>query len=348
MSQESYTLKALANITGATLQGDPNRKIHGIASLAQAKSGELSFVADETYLSQLASSEATAVIIPADCANACHTDALVVPNAKLAFIKVAQLFHPVSSPSPGCHPTAVVGEHSTIHPSAYVGPHVVLGDHVTIGADVVLGPGTSVGDHVSIGAGSVFHSNVTVYPHCVIGERAVIHSGVVIGADGFGFTPNAAKHWVKVPQVGRVVIGHDVEIGANTTIDRGALDDTTLGDGVKIDNLVMIGHNVTVGQHTLICGCTGIAGSTAIGQHCTIGGASTINGHIRIADHVVLAGASGVMKSIAEAGAYGSAMLLQPIREWKKSLLRYWKLGDLFHRVRKLELSQGKQHDNDQ
>ncbi len=340
MTQEAYTLAELSEIIGAKLRGDPDCKIYGIASLESAKSGDVSFLADKKHVHLLNDTKASAVVVPERCANLCDKNALVVGNSKLEFIKLTELFNPRMTPKPGRHPTAIVGEGCDIDDSAHLGAYVVIGDNVKISAKTIIRSGTHIGNNVTIGESSLLYSRVTIYDDIVIGDRAIIHSGVVIGADGFGFAPNDKHQWIKIPQIGRVTIGNDVEIGANTTVDRGALDDTKLGNGVKIDNLVMVAHNVEIGDHTLISGCTGIAGSTKIGKHCTIGGAAIINGHIKITDGVMLAGASSVMKPITKPGAYGSTMLLQPLQDWKKSIIRYWKLGDLFARVKKLEASQ--------
>jgi UDP-3-O-[3-hydroxymyristoyl] glucosamine N-acyltransferase len=344
MTQEAYTLAELTKLIGAELRGDADCKIFDIASLASAKAGDVSFLSDKKHAHLLKTTKASAIVLPQECAELCATNALVVPNPKLDFIKLTELFKPrLSSPKPSQHPTAIVGENCEIDKSVHLGAYVVVGDHVKIGAHTVIRSGTNIGDHVNIGESCCLYSRVTVYDDITIGNNAIIHSGVVIGADGFGFAPNEKQEWVKIPQVGRVIIGNDVEVGANTTIDRGALDDTRLGDGVKIDNLVMIAHNVEIGDHTLISGCTGIAGSTTIGKHCTIGGAVSIGGHIYITDYSVLAGGATVIKSIIKPGAYASTMLVQPLIDGKKGIIHYWKLGDLFKRVKKLETAQ----DND-
>lgn len=340
MIEKGYTLAELADVIGATVKGDVNCKIYGVASLANAKLGDVSFLEDKKHACLLETSEASAIVVSKECVNMSPMNALLVTNPKLDFIKLTTLFKPRILPKPGLHPTVVLGENCQIAQGVHLGAYVVIGDNVDIGANTVIRSGTHLGDQVKVGESCYLYSQVTVYDEVVIGDRAIIHSGAVIGADGFGFAPNAQREWIKIPQIGRVLIGDDVEIGANTTIDRGALDDTQLGNGVKIDNLVMIAHNITVGDHTIIAGCTGIAGSVTIGKHCIIGGAVTMNGHIRIVDNVILVGGAQVFRPITEPGVYGSGMLIQPFREWRKGIIRYWKLGDVFERLKKLEAAQ--------
>jgi UDP-3-O-[3-hydroxymyristoyl] glucosamine N-acyltransferase len=336
MNKSIYTLSQLAQAIGASVQGDANCKIHNIASIVHAKAGEISFIADIKYQKYLADTNASAVLLDKELAENCPVNALVMQNPKLGFVKLLQLLRPQKMPAMGIHPTAVVGARCQIDPSVSVGPQAVIGDDVVIGARSVIASGTTVGDDVVIGEDCYLYSRVSLYHQVIIGNRVILHSGVVIGADGFGLAQDQGQ-WVKIPQVGRVVIGNDVEIGANTTIDRGAVDDTVIGNGVKIDNLVMIGHNVQIGDHTAIAGCAGIAGSTVIGKHCLIGASAGINGHINICDHVIITGFAMIQKSITEPGAYSSGTGMQTNREWHKSVIRFWQLDEMYKRLKRLE-----------
>jgi UDP-3-O-[3-hydroxymyristoyl] glucosamine N-acyltransferase len=234
------------------------------------------------------------------------------------------------------HPQAVIEAGAIVPDSATVGAGCRIGRETRLGERVVVESGCSVGDGAVIGEESRLYPSVTVYPRCVIGKRAVIHSGAVIGADGFGMASDGER-WIKIPQTGRVIIGDDVEIGANTTIDRGALDDTVIEDGVKLDNQIQIGHNVRVGAHTAMAGCVAVAGSTRIGRHCAIGGAARIIGHLEIADRVTISAAAVVTKSITRAGAYAGALPSAPSREWARTVAHLRGLDRLVKRVRELE-----------
>lgn len=331
-----YTLSQLADAIGASVQGDANCEIHNVASIVHAKSGEISFVAEAKYEKYLTQTQASAVLVDKKLAKNCPVNALIMPNPKLGFVKLLQLLRPQKLPPAGIHPTAVIGERCQIDSTARIGAYVVIGDDVVIGPRAVIGPSTTIGDGVKIGEDTYIYSRVTLYHEVVIGKRVILHSGAVIGADGFGLAP-AQGQWVKIPQVGRVLIGDDVEVGANTTIDRGAMDDTVIGNGVKIDNLVMIGHNVRIGDHTAIAGCAGIAGSTVIGKHCLIGASAGINGHIEICDHVIITGFAMIQKSITQPGAYSSGTGMQTNREWHKSVIRFWQLDEIYKRLKKLE-----------
>jgi UDP-3-O-[3-hydroxymyristoyl] glucosamine N-acyltransferase len=260
---------------------------------------------------------------------------VVCDNPYLYFAKVSALFNPPQSAKPGVHKTAVVERGTKIPVSASVGAGAYIGSRVKLGRAVVIGSGCCIGDDVEIGAGSRLHARVTIYSASRLGQRALVHSGVVIGADGFGIALDDGR-WHKIPQIGRVVIGNDVEIGANTCVDRGALDDTVIEDGVKLDNLIQVAHNVHIGAHTAIAGCTGIAGSTRIGKHCVIGGAASIVGHLDIADRVVILAGALVTKSIMQAGTYGGHPA-QNSRSWTHNMARLRNLDALNERVRRIE-----------
>ena len=315
--QEEFSLGELAVRFGLTLRGEPNLKVRCVATLSRAESGSLSFLANSRYRRQLETTRATAVVVSAEDAAHSPVAALIHPNPYLAYSRIATLMHPEASPTPGIHPSAVVSNRARIAASASIGPLVVVEEDAEIGERVALGPGCVVQRGARIGADSVLVSRVNLYPGVTVGKRCRLHAGAVVGADGFGFAQNAGT-WLKVPQVGGVRIGDDVEIGANTTIDRGAIDDTVVEDGVKLDNQIQVGHNVVIGAHTAIAGCTGISGSTVIGRRCMIGGMVGLAGHLTIADDVVVTGCSLVSASIKKPGSYSSGMPTVETRLWRR------------------------------
>jgi len=329
-------LADLAAYLGGELSGDGDVLISRVASLESAGSGEISFVTHARHRTALDRCRASAVIVPQALAEATDTPRIVCRDPYLAYARIAQLLDPESRPAPGIHPSAVIESGARIAADAGVGAGAYVGYGAVIGARSTVGPGTQIGDGCSVGEGCVIHARVTLYRGCVIGDRSVIHSGAVIGADGFGFAPDRGT-WVKIPQTGRVVIGNDVEIGANTTIDRGALDDTVIEDGVKLDNQIQVAHNVRIGAHTAIAAMTGIAGSAKIGRHCMIGGAARIMGHITIVDRVQIAATSFVAKSINEPGNYSGAVPAAPSAEWLRNAAWLKNLGKLAARVKDLE-----------
>ncbi|MBT8506419.1 UDP-3-O-(3-hydroxymyristoyl)glucosamine N-acyltransferase [Coxiella-like endosymbiont of Rhipicephalus sanguineus] len=333
----TYTLNELANAIGATVKGHGDCKIHNIASIVNAQPGEISFLVDRKYQKYLTQTKASALLLDKKLAKNCPINALIMPNPKLGFIKLLALLRPEVRSKPGIHPTAVIGENCQIDPTVHVEAYAVIENEVVIGSRTIIGAGTSIGRGSQLGADCCLYNEVTLYHHTIMGDRNILHSGVVIGADGFGLAQDEQRRWIKIPQVGRVVIGDDVEIGANTTIDRGALEDTVIGNGVKLDNLIMIGHNVRIGDHTAIAGCAGIAGSTTIGRHCMIGAGAGLNGHIDICDNVVITGMGMIQKSITKPGVYSSGTGMQPSREWHKSVIRFWQLEELAKRLKRLE-----------
>jgi UDP-3-O-[3-hydroxymyristoyl] glucosamine N-acyltransferase len=288
-----------------------------VATLSRAGTGSLSFLANSRYRKQLETTQATAVLLTAEDAAHCPVAALVDPNPYLAYARIAALIHPQIAPTPGVHPSAVVASGARVAASAAIGPLAVIEADAEIGERVWIGPGCIVQRGASIGADSSLLSRVNLYPGVSLGRRCILHAGAVIGADGFGFAPNDGT-WVKVPQVGSVRIGDDVEIGANTTIDRGAIDDTVVENGVKLDNQIQVGHNVIIGAHTAIAACTGISGSTVIGQRCMIGGMVGFAGHLSIADDVVVTGCSLVSASIKKSGSYSSGMPTVETKLWRR------------------------------
>jgi UDP-3-O-[3-hydroxymyristoyl] glucosamine N-acyltransferase len=332
----SYSLSQLARQLNASLMGDGQQQIHGLATLVQAGPGQLSFFTNPKYRQQLLATKAEAVIIDAANAEACPVAALVVANPYLALAQLSHLFAPVKQSIPGIADSAVVSPTAKIDETAYIGPNVVIEDQVIIAANVVIGANCTLGPGTKIGVGSRLYPQVTCYPQVTIGQRAVIQSGVILGADGFGFASDGGQ-WHKIAQLGGVVIGDDVEIGANTTIDCGTIEDTLIGNGVKLDNQVQIAHNVTIGDHTIIAGCAGVAGSTDVGKHCLIGGATAINGHLQIADRVVIAGMAMVTKSIREPGHYASGVACSSATKWRKNAVRFYHLDEMAKRLKFVE-----------
>jgi UDP-3-O-[3-hydroxymyristoyl] glucosamine N-acyltransferase len=319
---------------GGTLEGDGSVIVSQVGTLASAGVGQIAFLANPKYRQQLQTTGATAVIVPPLFAAETSLPRIVHSNSYAYYARVVALFNPLPQRAPGVHPTAVV--HSVLPASVSIGENAVVGEGVRIGENVTVYPGCVIGDGVSIGEGSLLYPNVVIYRDCVIGKRAVIQAGAVIGGDGFGFAKEG-EHWIKIPQIGRVVIGDDVEIGANTSIDRGALDDTVIGDGVKIDNQIQIAHNVTIGDHSALAGCVGIAGSTKIGRRCTVGGAGMIIGHLDLADDVHISAGSMVTKSLRKAGQYTSIYPLEAHDAWLQNAAQIKRLAKLAERVAELE-----------
>lgn len=333
-----YTLTQLTNGLDVVIKGDANCLISGVAPIQQSTSGHISFLTNSLYKKYLSTTEASAVILAeADVAD-CPTNAIISRDPYYIYAKIAAFFDKQPAFPAGRHATAVIAENTDIDPTASIGAHCVIGAHVKIGAGVVIGPGCTIEDYVTVDAGSRLDARVTVYHHVNIGKRARIASGVVIGSDGFGFA-NLKGVWHKVPQLGGVDIGDDVDIGANTAIDRGAVENTVIENGVKLDNLIQVGHNVRIGAHTVIAGCVGIAGSAVIGSHCMIGGATMIAGHINIADKVMITGGTSVSSSIRESGIYSSGIVgVVSNLEFRKNNARFHRLGNLSDRVKNLEV----------
>ncbi|MES3010182.1 MAG: UDP-3-O-(3-hydroxymyristoyl)glucosamine N-acyltransferase [Pseudomonadota bacterium] len=315
-------LGTVVETLGGELHGDPDVLITGLAPLESADAGQLAFLSHPKYQAQLAASCAACVIVAPAMREAAlvRGSAIVVDQPYLYFARVTQLWKRQQTPAPGprIHPSAVVDADAVVDPSAAIGPLCV----VERGA--------------RIGAGTVLKSRVTVGEDCQIGERCLLHPGVVIGADGFGFAPNAGT-WEKIEQLGAVRIGNDVEIGANTCIDRGALQDTVIGNGVKLDNLIQIGHNVRIGDHTAMAGCVGVAGSATIGAHCTIGGAAMVLGHLTLADHVSISVGTVVTRSISEPGLYTGVFPIDENARWEKTAATLKQIHRLRERIKALE-----------
>jgi len=329
-------LSELAARTGATLAGDGNVDIVRMATLEDAGPGAIAFLANPKYHGQLASTRATAVIVAPEFAVETALPKLLSSNPYATYAKVATILYPRSALKPGVDRTAIIGDGALIAASAAVGPYAVIGARSTIGERTRIGNACSIGDDVAIGDDALLHARVTVYNGCTIGARTIIHSGAIIGADGFGMAEEGGR-WLKIPQLGAVVIGADVEIGANTTIDRGAIGDTVIEDDVKLDNQIQIGHNCRIGAHTAIAGCTGISGSVRIGRNCKIGGASMIAGHLSIADGVMISAGTGIMGSIDAPGVYTGFFPMMPHREWKHVAVALRRMGSFSDRLKALE-----------
>ncbi|MCP5151226.1 MAG: UDP-3-O-(3-hydroxymyristoyl)glucosamine N-acyltransferase [Chromatiales bacterium] len=330
------TLAQVARIIGAELHGDPSVEVERVAPLGTAGVGCISFLHNRRYRRFLPETRATAVILEPEHLSACPTAALVTDNPYLGYARVATALAPAPQWPIGIDPSASVSPDAVIDPRAHVGARAVIGARTRIGAGVFVGPGCVIEHEVEIGEGCRLSASVTVCHGVTIGRRVLIHPGVVIGADGFGIARDG-EVWVKVPQLGAVRIGDDVEIGANTTIDRGALEDTVIEEGVKLDNLIQIGHNVHIGAHTAIAACVAIGGSARIGRRCTIGGAASLAGHLEIADDVHLTATSAVPNSITEPGIYSSGMPVQENRAWRRNIIRLRQLDEMARRIKALE-----------
>lgn len=332
----SLSLREIVGRLGGDVIGDAGVIVRQVATLEKAAPDTISFLANERYLGQLKSTRAGAVIIGPQMRDLLAIPRIVAANPYAYFARVSALFNPVPGGIAGIHPSAVVHAKARLGAGVSVGPGAVIEEGVTLGDGCSIGAGVCLGVGVEVGEAGRLYPNVTVYHGCILGRRVVVHAGVVIGADGFGIAMEEGR-WIKVPQIGRVIIGDDVEIGANTTIDRGAMDDTVIEDGVKLDNQIQIGHNVHIGAHTAIAACAGVAGSARIGRQCRIGGASGIAGHIELADNVEISAHTLITKSISEAGTYTGAFPFSENREWRRNAVGLRNIGELAARVRALE-----------
>ena len=333
MTPPSFTSGELADRFGLELRGDASLDIEGVATLARAEPGQLAFLANSRYRGQLGDSRASLVVMRAEDADAAPGAVLIAKDPYTAFAKMAALFERRQAREPGIHPNAVIDPTARIAPGAHVGPFVTVGARSVIGEGSVLGPGCIIGEDCVVGDGCELIARVTLVTRVRLGQRVLVHPGAVIGADGFGLAMDSG-HWIKVPQLGGVVIGDDCEIGANTTIDRGALDDTVLEEDVRLDNQIQIGHNVRIGAHTAMAGCSAAAGSAKIGRYCLIGGGAGVLGHLEICDQAVVTAMSLVTHSIREPGEYSSGTPLMDNRSWRKSAARFKQLDDIARRCK--------------
>ena len=329
-------LAELAVRHGCELQGDPDALVDRVATLQEAGPGAVAFLANPRYRRHLATTRATAVVLDAGSAAACPVAALVARNPYATFARIALQLHPSPPVSAGVHPSAVVEPGAVVDPTAAIGAHAYVASGATVGPRASIGPQSIVLAGASIGADTRLVARVTVCERARIGARCIVHPGAVIGADGFGHAPDV-DGYVKVPQLGAVDIGDDVDVGCNTTIDRGALGDTVIGNGVKIDNLVQVGHNVRIGEHTVIAACSGISGSAVIGRRCMLGGMVGVVGHLEICDDVAVTGRTMVSSSIRRPGVYSSGLPADEAPRFRRNAARFRQLDELARRVRRLE-----------
>ncbi|WP_043196244.1 UDP-3-O-(3-hydroxymyristoyl)glucosamine N-acyltransferase [Pseudomonas putida] len=332
----TMTLGQLAEALGATLKGPEALQITGLATLQEAGPGQLSFLANPQYRKYLDNCQAGAVLLKAADAESFAGNALIVADPYQAYARISHLFDPKPKAVAGIHPSAVVAGDAQVDASASIGPFAVIESGARIEADVSIGAHCFIGARCVVGEGGWLAPRVTLYHDVSIGKRVVIQSGAVIGGEGFGFA-NEKGIWRKIAQIGGVTIGDDVEIGVNTAVDRGALSDTRIGDGVKLDNQIQIAHNVQIGDHTAMAACVGISGSTRIGKHCMLAGGVGLVGHIDICDNVFVSGMTMVTRSITEPGSYSSGTAMQPLADWRKSAARIRQLDDMAKRLQQLE-----------
>ncbi|MBU0655305.1 MAG: UDP-3-O-(3-hydroxymyristoyl)glucosamine N-acyltransferase [Gammaproteobacteria bacterium] len=330
------SLQELAEHTGSHLQGDAGFRVMSVAPVETAQVQDISYIRGGKFRHFLDSTQAGALILPLELAESYTGNCLVNANPYLAYAQIVALLHPAPRPEASIHPSAVIASDAEIGEGVSIGAHVVLGQGVELAANVIIEAGCVLGEACKVGENTRLYPNVTLGYGTQVGERCIIHSGAVLGADGFGFAPDNGA-WYKIPQVGNVVVGDDVEIGANTCIDRAALGATRIGNGVKLDNLLQIGHNVQIGDHSAIAACTAVAGSVEIGKHCQIGGMCAIAGHLSIADHVVVTGTSMVSRSITHAGVYSSGTSATENAVWRKNAARFNQLDKLARRLAELE-----------
>lgn len=339
----ALTLADLQAHLGGTILGNPDRIVTGAASLGSAGTEHLSFIISRKFLPQALASNAGVFIVSEDLAQDLDRDRLVVPNPHGAFARALSILYPEPSPPWGIHPSAVVSPQARIGPDVRIGPCAVVEAEAVIGQGTIIGSQCHVGHGAHVGADCLLHPRATVHHGCHLGNRVVLQPGCVVGGDGFGLAWEQDENggrWSKVPQVGRVILGDDVEVGANTTIDRGALDDTVIEEGVKLDNLIQIAHNCRIGRHTAIAACVGIAGSTKIGAYCQIGGAAMIIGHLEICDRVTISAGSFVAKDIRTPGTYTSVQPLMAHEDWKRNAAHLRHLDGMSRRIKALEKRQ--------
>jgi UDP-3-O-[3-hydroxymyristoyl] glucosamine N-acyltransferase len=332
----SYTLKQLAEKIGAEVHGDESYIIHSLATLSSASAQQIAFLANKKYSQQLSDTNAGAVIISPQNLNDCDTNALVMDNPYLGYALTAQLLDTTPKPANNIHPSAQISQDAKLGQNVAIGANAVIEEGVVLSDNVIIGAGCFIGKQATIGSNTKLWANVSVYHRVEIGQNCLIQANTVIGSDGFGYA-NDKGSWLKIPQLGSVIIGNNVEIGASTTIDRGALEDTVIKDGVILDNQIQIAHNVVIGENTAMAACSVIAGSSTLGKNCVIAGLVGINGHIDVVDNVVFTGMSMVTKNINEAGVYSSGMPCQTNKEWNKNNARVRKLESILQRIKSAE-----------
>jgi UDP-3-O-[3-hydroxymyristoyl] glucosamine N-acyltransferase len=331
-ARASFTASDLARRFALQVHGDADTSVAGVATLARARRDQLAFLANPRYRSQLADSEAGIVVMGAADAEGYAGTALIATDPYVAFAKLAGLFENRIPAAPGIHPGAVVDASAQVDPSASIGPFTSIGARTTIAAGAVVGAGCVIGEDCAVGEDCDVGPRVTLVRRVRLGKRVLIHPGAVLGADGFGLAMEGGR-WLKIPQLGGVAVGDDCEIGANTTIDRGALDDTVLEEDVRLDNQIQIGHNAHIGAHTAMAGCSAVAGTARIGRYCLIGGGAGVLGHLELCDRVIVTAMSLVTHSIREPGEYSSGTPLMDNRSWRKSAARFKQLDSIARRM---------------
>ena len=334
----SYTLRELAEALDAEIQGDETLVISSVATLENAAQGQLSFLANPKYRAQLETTQASAVLISPKALDGFSGNALVLNDPYVGFARVAQLLDTTPKSADGIHASAVIHPSASLGEGVAIGANAVIGENVILGENVQVGPGCVIGQASILGSGTRLWANVTIYHNVHLGQDCIIHSGAVLGSDGFGYA-NERGQWIKIPQTGGVRIGNRVEIGASTTVDRGAIEHTEIHDGVILDNQVQIAHNDIIGENVAIAGNSTIAGSTKIGKYCIIGGNSAVAGHLTLADGTHVSGGTNVTSEIREPGVYTSTSVAMPNKLWRRNTVRFKQLDELFQRVKKLEKS---------
>ena len=333
----AFSLKELAEHTNSIVKGDKSILINSVAPLQDAEAGQISFISNPKYRKFLNQSNASAIILSPELAKQYAGNALISADPYLTFAKVVFTLNKPTDSISSIHSSAVISNLSIIGANAHISANAVIDENTEIANNVSIGAGCVIGSNCKIEEDAILHANVTLYPGTKIGARSVIHSGAVVGSDGFGFAPKKDKTWYKILQIGNVIIEADVEIGASTTIDCGALGSTIIEQGVKLDNQIQIAHNVIIGAHTVIASGTVIAGSTTIGKHCQIGGAVAIAGHLSVKNDVIITGGSMVVKSILESGVYSSGITADENRKWRRNVAHFKKLDNIAKRIKSLE-----------
>lgn len=333
----TVTLESLSEITGSAVKGNKLVEINGVASLHDADEGQISFVSNPKYITSLEKTNASAVILSPELAEQYSGNALINSDPYLTFAKVLGIIYKKEKTIGAIHPSAFVAEDANIASDVNIAANVVIESGVIVEKNTTIGAGSYIGENANIQENVTIYPNVTLYADTIIGSNCIVHSGAVIGSDGFGFAPTKDKSWYKIPQIGNVVVGKDVEIGANTTIDRAALGSTIIGVGVKLDCQIHIGHNVQIDDFAIMAGGTVVGGSTTIGKRCQVGGASAISGHLEIADDVVITGKSMVIKSIKSGGVYSSGMPADSNQKWRRNIARFKHLDEMAKTIKHLE-----------
>ncbi|MDO6385229.1 UDP-3-O-(3-hydroxymyristoyl)glucosamine N-acyltransferase [Uliginosibacterium sp. 31-12] len=331
----NFSLQEIVELLGGELRGDASVSISQVAPLERASIGEIGFVVHPKYRQALVGTQAAAVILPVSMAEETALPRIIAADPHLYFARVAQLLNPAKGPSAGIHPRAVVL--SELPDSVSVGAMAYVGEGCIVGENVVIGPGCVVEQGVSIGEGSTLRANVTVYADCIVGKNCILHAGSVVGSDGFGYARHKDGRWEKIPQIGRAVLGDGVELGANVTVDRGALDDTVIGNGVKIDNLCHIAHNCVIGDNTAMAAQVGIAGSSRVGSRVMLAGQVGVNGHIEIGNDILISGATAVTKDIKQPGVYTAMFPAEPHKDWMRNAARFKRIEAMYERIRDME-----------